>query len=327
MATRDRTALFLRYREEARALHRRPSVPHDDASQATTFALDEPFEAHDAHTNVEGASARRIRHGGMEPEWVFAYNDLKADLSEMEKMLEQLASLYAKHLLPSFGELDTSDLEHEIRMRSHRLTELLHTVEHKVKNLSKRRQPNQQKGRDVEGEILRNMQKRFASSLQELSVSFRKKQTAYLDKLKDQRESYSDSRASASSVPVDDINPNSKSFDDSADPGFSETQLLMVESASALAEERTQELSRVASNINDLATLVKDIASLVVDQGTVLDRIDYNLEDVKETTFAAVRELRIADRYQRKRHALCCIIILSVACGIMFIILIYKWTS
>jgi hypothetical protein len=34
----------------------------------------------------------------------------------------------------------------------------------------------------------------------------------------------------------------------------------------------------VFQSINDLAVIFKDLALLIVDQGTVLDRIDYNIE-------------------------------------------------
>lgn len=318
MATRDRTALLLRYREEARALHsRKPISSGEDEFHGSSKGNDFP--------DGDSSPSVRIIRGGMEPDWVFAFNELSGDMAELEKLLEQLGALYAKHLLPSFGETDTSQLEHDIRIGSHRLTQLLHQVEQKVKNIaSKREQPRTEQDK-VELLIRRNVQKRFAAPLQQLSLSFRKKQKTYLDSLKEQRENYTEGNGIDFDVLID---PGAEEEAINAQAGgFSETQMLMVESASALAEERTRELTQVAESVNDLATLVKDIASLVVDQGTVLDRVDYNLEDVKLKTFGAVRELRIAERYQRKRHAMCCIIILAVGCGIQMMILIFKWTS
>lgn len=336
MATRDRTGLFLRYREDARALHKRP-LPANESRRSD-------IEAEDSESLHEGVRdmSPSITRGGMEPEWVFTHNDLKGDLSELEKMLEQLASLYAQHLLPSFVDADTSHLEHEIRIRSHRLTDMLHSVEQKVRAISKSQPPTDESidsRNDTERIIRRNLQKRFATPLQALSMNFRKRQKSYLEKLKQVRESNGDNDRLVS-VPLHDVKtqaPNdsngfgeySRDVDVNGErsDAFSEVQLLAVENASALAEERRRELNRVASNINDLATIVKDIAALVVDQGTVLDRVDYNLEDARLKTSMATRELRIADQYQSKRHALCCIIILSIGCAIMTIILIYKWTS
>lgn len=362
MATRERTTLFLRYRDEARSLHRRP-LPTD--APAHPDLSDGPGAAHGAAStgglskgdddHIDTDPNPTVISVSMEPDWVFAYKELKADLAELDKMLEQLGTLYAQHVLPSFGDRDTSHLEQEIRVRSHRLTDLLHTVEQKVRAIAKTppqtsrqrgesnsdAQPLEDDDKNVERVIRGNLQKRFATPLQSLSLNFRKRQKAYLEKLRQLRESYGEDEQMVS-VPLHDASTSSSSiakitrtptFDEKSHPDettaqhTSQSQLLMVENAAVLADERKRELTRVAHNINDLATLVKDIAALVVDQGTVLDRIDYNLEETRMKTMAGTRELRIAENNQRRRHALCCIIILSIGCGIMTVILIYKWTS
>ena len=52
---------------------------------------------------------------------------------------------------------------------------------------------------------------------------------------------------------------------------------------------RSNEVQNLAKSITELATLFKDLSVLVVEQGTVLDRIDYNiLEASKNTTQANV---------------------------------------
>lgn len=319
MTSRDRTALFLRYREEAKTLHGAPHSFLDDEKND----IDDGLVSH--FTEGDGASRRntsRRRRARMQPDWFFTHTDLRGDVFEMEKLLAELSGMYAKHLLPSFGDIDTSELEHDIRLRSLRLTEMLRSAERKVQNITKRPKPKVS-GRDVENELLINMQRRFALPLQEISLSFRRKQKSYLEKLKEMKESLDGQPEPPQDTVITFQEPDLDSFD----PNTSETQLLAVENASALTQERTRALQQVATNVNDLATLVKDLASLVVDQGTVLDRIDYNLEEAKVDTFSAVRELRITDRKQRKRHALCCIIVLSIACGVMFMILVYKWTT
>lgn len=318
MATRDRTALFLRYREEARALHNGPHLRSRFALSAET-ELDEFGASNDDDT----AALMQEMRAPPEPDWVHLYHDLIGDVAELEKLMNELSVLYAKHLLPTFGDTDSSALEADIRVRSHRLTTMLHTVERKVRGILQRPHSEGQ-----EKDIRRNLQKRFAAPLQELSLAFRKKQKSYLDKLQSQRDVL-DTRGEGKAFSGDQLVnvEDTTHVSGFRDRGFEQDQLLLVEQASATADERAQELNRVAANINDLATIVKDLASLVVDQGTVLDRIDYNLEDTKASTNAAVRELRIADRYQRKRHATACILMLAVACGVMSIILILKWTS
>lgn len=65
-------------------------------------------------------------------------------------------------------------------------------------------------------------------------------------------------------------------------------------------DERNQEIDRIASSIQDLATVMKDMSQLVIEQGTVLDRIDYNIEESQFKTQEATEQLRQAERYQRR---------------------------
>lgn len=45
-------------------------------------------------------------------------------------------------------------------------------------------------------------------------------------------------------------------------------------------EPRDQEIQHIARSIEELSQIFKELAVLVIDQGTVLDRIDFNMEQV-----------------------------------------------
>ena len=47
-----------------------------------------------------------------------------------------------------------------------------------------------------------------------------------------------------------------------------------------MISERETEITHVVKSIQDLNELFKDLAVMIEDQGTVVDRIDYNIEKV-----------------------------------------------
>ena len=63
---------------------------------------------------------------------------------------------------------------------------------------------------------------------------------------------------------------------------------------------------------------------LVIDQGTILDRIDYNMEAAVDHVKAGVVELVKAEEHQKNAMPFRCIILLVVLIAIMLGVLIWK---
>ena len=55
---------------------------------------------------------------------------------------------------------------------------------------------------------------------------------------------------------------------------------------------RDEELNKLIDSINDLNHLFKQMNHIVLEQGTIVDRIDYNLESAVHNTTKAKGELR-----------------------------------
>lgn len=60
---------------------------------------------------------------------------------------------------------------------------------------------------------------------------------------------------------------------------------------------RDRELTEIANSIASLAELFKDLSILVIDQGTLLDSIEYNIEQTSVHIAEAVKELDVATRF------------------------------
>ncbi|KAK3258081.1 hypothetical protein CYMTET_32856, partial [Cymbomonas tetramitiformis] len=108
------------------------------------------------------------------------------------------------------------------------------------------------------------------------------------------------------------------------DPGFSDAQLQRTETSAVLAQERDQEVTQIVQSVNDLAQVMKDLSVLVIDQGTVLDCIDYNCEKVRTDIEQGLQEVIKAEESQKKSRMVMCIMLLAVMVVFMTIVVIIK---
>jgi len=93
---------------------------------------------------------------------------------------------------------------------------------------------------------------------------------------------------------------------------------------SSQISKRDRELTQIAKSISELADLFQDLSNLVVEQGTVLDCVEYNVEQTNEHVQGAVKELVVAERYQRRTGRRKCICFLVLVIVGLIIVLIYK---
>ena len=81
-----------------------------------------------------------------------------------------------------------------------------------------------------------------------------------------------------------------------ADKSFSQstlqqTSMKHLRSNDAAIAQREREINDIAKGIIELADIFKDLQAMVIDQGTMLDRIDYNVEKMAVDVKGAEKEL------------------------------------
>ena len=186
--------------------------------------------------------------------------------------------------------------------------------------------------------VRQNIERRVAQQLQDLGGEYRHGRRVYQAKLKGQTiEEY---KPDITNFGAGGAGPSSAGgggggfFDEEegspekaaacSDPRFSAAQTLQLVMAERMTEEREKAINQVTESVGELAEIFKEIQVLVIDQGTILDRIDYNIEQAADRVGSAVVELNKANEYQKKSRTMLCIYILLLLCGFMVIVLILK---
>lgn len=99
--------------------------------------------------------------------------------------------------------------------------------------------------------------------------------------------------------------------------------LLFEEENSKMAEHREHEVIKIVKSIADLHDIFKDLGQMVQEQGTVLDRIDFNVEQTQVMVTEGYKQLQKAEMYQRKNRKMHCIVILASVTLLMMVLLIF----
>lgn len=105
---------------------------------------------------------------------------------------------------------------------------------------------------------------------------------------------------------------------------FNEHQMAKLKKSEAFTVEREKEIQQVVESVNELAQIMKDLSVLVIDQGTIVDRIDYNIQNVATTVEDGLKQLQKAERTQKKGGMVMCASVLLIMCFVMLVLLIIK---
>lgn len=157
-------------------------------------------------------------------------------------------------------------------------------------------------------EVRTNIVKSMALQLQESSNTIRKEERRLYDNLKKL-----DFHSSDLEMP-----------EDSSSSKLSETMMEM-EMEEGLAQERDQSINHLVDSINQLTNIFKQMGTLVVEQGLIIDRIDYNLENTLHETKKGNEQLVKANQYSENKRARKCIYLLMILIFVFAILLVLKW--
>ena len=159
----------------------------------------------------------------------------------------------------------------------------------------------------------------LAMQLQELSSEFRQKQRKYLQDVKAQKSGGRVESEERFGINLEDDGTLQNEF------SFSTTQQLsVVDDLQSEIQSRDTEISQIAKSIEELGAIFKELAVLVIDQGTILDRIDYNMEAVVEHTKTGIQQLEKAEKSQKSARPMKCIICLLCTIAVLLLILVLK---
>lgn len=259
------------------------------------------------------------------PPWVELTHEFRVVLQRLKESIQLLSNLYAARLANHFDLASEQGQDAEIASCSSIIKDDLRHCERLIKLIPSN--PGAQRSQQ-DLKIMENAMKAMGMMLSQQSKLFRQVEQAFLAKLKERRQaeinedplSYRSDPKLAASV-----------FDTLSNP--SESGELDVSHAAALQEleqnndARDAAIIQVAQDINEIAGLFKELNVLIIEQGSILDRIDYNVDQAIERIDKGVVELIEADKISKKGISTKAIGILLIVCVLLLLIFIIKKSS
>ncbi|KAK4623546.1 t-SNARE affecting a late Golgi compartment protein 2 [Fulvia fulva] len=335
-AWRDRTNLFISYRQ---------SYTHHPAKRARFTGpshgrfTDEPTDSERAGlmSNAEGDGDAVIEMDILPPRWLDIQDEISQVLGDIAGKMRRLDQMHAKHVLPGFDDESVkAKEEREIEGLTQDITRDFTTCQKAIRRIDRLVQEQQHQNRggvsNADATMAKNLKMSLASRIGDVSTSFRKKQSAYMKKLRQLGGMGTSSPFDRSGTPMAQNPYNDPAMMDSeADRSSAQSTLLQTAQVrkrtgvqDAAIEQREREIEKIAQGIIDLSNLFQEIQTMVIDQGTVLDRIDYNVDRTAEHVKEADKELKVATGYQKRSTKRKIILLLVLIVVGMFILLLVK---
>lgn len=312
---RDRTNLFLSYR---RTIPRDP-IPVDFNEEEGLIGNRKP-RFQDATNTMELQP--------MAPSIFDISLGLDANLNVIANKTSQLNSLYRKLLITSSSE--KPDMERKIEDLNYEITKHFESNYVMVKKYDFLQHNHQRLGLNYstnEVNMLENLKKNYALKIQHHLVQFRNLQNNYIKFLR--HDDYDDlnDNGSQTFLVQEEEEQNTKSIEDYSRHVIQTQQTQQTQqnpSNDQYLNQRDREISKLAMGILEISTMFKEMEGLVVEQGTILDRIDYNITNTAQDVKESNTQLLSAKTYQQRTTKCKIIFLLTLVVFALLIVVVMK---
>lgn len=232
--------------------------------------------------------------------WIRVLEEFSGLEQIIRDKVEKLADNQQEFLRPRFRSEDEElRLQESIKKQTEDVCALLKELERMVINGMAPRDPTHSE----EVWIAANARKQLSARLRVLMQAFKSGQEYYGNQLKlrerqtqkylklDNEESYRFVEQESKAAAFMGL-------------GFTEADIQELLLEEARNEKVSKEIKEILDGVQDLHSMFNDLHLLVVEQGTMLDRIDHNVQQAERDTSKALSELKKAQEHQESGCAL-----------------------
>jgi syntaxin 16 len=222
--------------------------------------------------------------------------------ARLESAISELPVLYAERLRPSFD--SRAEVDARIGAVTTAISSGIDRLRREIKGAS-----SDPAHRQLESA----MQKGHASRLRRILVQFRDLQADYVRRLQ-----AAEHRGGFGEISIAD-DSGELTIDADIDASFTGDQSAQVLESRVAVDQRNRQIEEITTIVTHLTEMMNDLATLIVDQGTMLDRIDGHLEAAVDDMRSGNENLTQAEQHQKASTK--CFVIYMIGMIILILIL------
>ncbi|KJP87396.1 hypothetical protein AK88_02953 [Plasmodium fragile] len=271
-------------------------------------------------------------HSLLPPQWIEKIEECSEDIGNIKLKLMQLEKIKKKKIVNVLQ--DDQMIVQEIAKMCTDITVLIKNCESKIQGiawddaswgqgkdgLTSEQSANEQGERqekhpdpnDLIGRLKINAKKSLISQLKSISQTFHNKQQAYINEYKKISNECNDYAGDLAVVDMEDIQRAELTYE-------ANNNLNGVNIAS-----RNTDLKKISNTVIDLHHIFKELSVMLVEQGSMLDRIDYNLDLSLDKCEKGLNKLKIFHKNEGDKLAARCVSFLTWLIFVLLILIILK---
>ena len=219
-----------------------------------------------------------------------------------------------QRLIPKFDDQENKKLNKSIKEISTEMTQELKQCQNILKEIIDDKDDlndinNFSELNVTNAQIKQNMKQNLITKLNDFTKKFKLNQELYNNKFQD--------------FVIDEEMAN-KSFSIRKNEEKNSNDFLSTQENNDQLQRRDEDLTNLLKSVNELAQIFKDMQTLVMEQGTILDRIDYNIDIASSNISKGKKNITKADKHMKNNCFRNVIIILIVIIFIEALLLVFK---
>lgn len=246
--------------------------------------------------------------------YVESYKKVNNILDDLLTNFASLKSFQQERIKPKFidEEIENKKIDKEIDKITIKMMKKIKFCESLIKVIkSKKSESN-----TLLEKVKNNIKLYLITRIQNFSNEFRQNQQQHLKYLKEMGViTYNDN----------DNTNSSESFIDNKDEENKNFLYTKEDDINLQIKKRDEDINVLAKSISELSDIFKDLQSIVQEQGTILDRIDYNINLSYENTQQGLNSIKKAEEHQKESCFRNAILLLFFIIFVETILILFKF--